>query len=159
MELTRVRSLPVLPGHPPLARLAAAGAAAVAGSLLVTWALARAGLALFTVPAVFDKLRFATYAPLTVLGVVGAVIAWALVSRYSPSPVRLLGRLAVLVTVLLLVPDVLLLPQADEPAGPVVMLMIMHIAIAVVSYLALVRLAPVAVAAPVAERERSVLAR
>jgi hypothetical protein len=128
---------------PTYRRVAAAGLAAAAVSLVADLVLATIGRAAFTVPASFGKFAFGTYALLTVLGVAGAVATWAAVARLSSRPNRLLTRLAALVTALFLIPDFLLLGTPGNPAGPVAILMVMHLAIAVITYTALTRLAPV----------------
>jgi hypothetical protein len=120
----------------------AAGLIAAAASLVADVALASIGQAAFAVPASFGKFSFGTYALLTVLGVAGATATWAAVTRLSSRPRWLLTRLAALVTALLLIPDFLLLGTPGNPAGPVVILMLMHLAIAVIAYTALVKIAP-----------------
>ena len=133
-----VRTVP--PTH---RRVVAAGLAAAAVSLAADLILATIGQAAFTVPASFGKFAFATYALLTVLGVAGAATTWAAVTRLSSRPKWLLTRLAALVTALFLIPDFLLLGTWGNPAGPVAILMLMHLAIAVITYTALTELAPV----------------
>ena len=133
-----VRTVP--PTH---RRVVAAGLAAAAVSLAADLILATIGQAAFTVPAAFGKFSFATYALLTVLGVAGAATTWAAVTRLSSRPKWLLTRLAALVTALFLIPDFLLLGTWGNPAGPVAILMLMHLAIAVITYTALTELAPV----------------
>jgi hypothetical protein len=123
-------------------RVVAAGLIAAVGSLAADVALASIGQAAFTVPASFGKFSFGTYALLTVLGVAGATATWAAVTRLCARPRWLLTRLAALVTALFLIPDFLLLGTAGNPAGPVVILMLMHLAIAVITYTALVKIAP-----------------
>jgi len=132
------------PGGAPPAhwRVVAAGLIAAAGSLTADVALASIGQAAFTVPASFGKFSFGTYALLTVLGVAGATATWTAVTRLSSRPRWLLTRLAALVTALFLIPDFLLLGTPGNPAGPVVILMLMHLAIAVITYTALVKIAP-----------------
>jgi hypothetical protein len=128
---------------PTYRRVVAAGLAAAVVSLAAALMLATIGQAAFTVPASFGKLAFATYALLTVLGVAGAAATWAAVARLSARPKWLLTRLAALVTALFLIPDFLLLGTPGNPAGPVAILMLMHLAIAVITYAALTELAPV----------------
>ena len=123
-------------------RVAAAGLAAVVVSLAADLILATIGQAAFTVPASFGEFAFGTYALLTVLGVAGAAATWAAVARLSSRPKWLLTRLAALVTALFLIPDFLLLGTPGNPAGPVAILMLMHLAIAVITYAALTELAP-----------------
>ena len=124
-------------------RVVAAGLAAAAVSLAADLMLATIGQAAFTVPSSFGKFAFGTYALLTVLGVAGAAATWAAVARLSSRPKWLLTRLAALVTALFLIPDFLLLGTPGNPAGPVAMLMLMHLAIAVITYTALIKIAPV----------------
>ncbi len=125
---------------PGVARVALAGVAAVAASLLVDVLLVLAGTAAFHPPASFGPFSFPTYAALTVVGVVGATAFWAGAVRVSSQPRWVLGRAAVVVTALLLIPDVLLLPH--DPTGGVMTLMAMHIAIAVVTTAVLLTVAP-----------------
>jgi hypothetical protein len=124
-------------------RLLAAGLAAAAVSLLADIVLAAIGHAAFTVPASFDKFSFASYSLLTVAGIAGATATWGAVTRLSSRPRWLLTRLAALVSALFLIPDFLLLGTSGNPAGPVMILMLMHLAIAVITYTALIRIAPV----------------
>ena len=132
------------PGTAPPAhrRVMTAGLAAAALSLAADVVLVAIGRAAFTVPASFGKFAFGTYALLTALGVAGATLAWDAVTRLSSRPNWLLSRLAALVTALLLVPDFLLLGAPGNPTGPVVILMLMHLAIAVITYTALTQVAP-----------------
>jgi len=129
---------------PPTHRcLAAASLAAAAVSLAADIVLATAGRTAFTVPASFGKFSFATYGLLTVLGVIGATVTWGALTRLSSRPKWLLTRLALLVTALFLIPDFLLLGTPGNPTGPVVILMLMHLAIAAITYTALINIAPV----------------
>ncbi len=128
---------------PALRRVAAAGLAAAAVSLAADLVLVAVGRAAVTVPASFGKFAFGTYALLTVLGVAEATGAWAMVTRLSSRPKWLLTRLAALVTALFLIPDFLLLGTPGNPAGPVVILMLMHLAIAAITYVAVLTIAPV----------------
>jgi Family of unknown function (DUF6069) len=127
---------------PPRRRVLAAGLAAAAVSLAADAVLATIGQAAFTVPASFGKFAFGTYALLTLPGVAGATATWWALTRLSSRPKRLLTRLAALVTALLLIPDFLLLGTPGNPTGPVVVLMVMHLAVAAATYLALIRVAP-----------------
>jgi hypothetical protein len=123
-------------------RVAAAGLAAAAVSLAADLVLATIGQTALAVPAAFGKFSFGTYALLTLLGVAGATATWAAVTKLSSRPKWLLTRLAALVTALFLIPDFLLLGTPGNPTGPVVILMLMHLAIAVITYTALTKIAP-----------------
>jgi hypothetical protein len=127
---------------PALRRVTAAGLIAATASLVTDAVLVAVGQAVFTVPVSFGKFAFGTYAPLTVAGVTGAAATWWAVTRLSSRPQWLLTRLAALVTALLLTPDFLLLGTPGNPAGPVAILMLMHLAIAAIPYLALIKVAP-----------------
>ncbi len=81
------------------------------------------------------------------IGVVIACIAWPVTTRISSDPRWLFLRMAVLVTLVLLLPDVYIWAQGQS-AQAVAVLMVMHIAIGVVTYEALVRLAPTRAALP-----------
>jgi len=133
-----VRTVP-----PTYRRVMAAGLAAATVSLAADLMLATIGQATFAVPAAFGQFAFGTYALLTVLAVAGAAATWAAVVRLSSRPKWLLTRLAALVTALFLIPDFLLLGTPGNPAGPVAILMLMHLAIVVITYAALTELAPV----------------
>ncbi len=127
---------------PTAARLVVASVVAVAGSLAADALLVRAGVALFPRTRSYQHFQFGDYATLTVIGVVIACVAWPLVTQVCSTPRWLFLRLAVLVTLVLLLPDVYLLQQG-QPKHAVTVLMVMHVAIALVTYTALVRIAPV----------------
>src|ERR1700749_3218193 len=77
--------------------------------------------------------QFHDYARLTVVGVLMACAAWPVVTRISRAPRWLFFRLAIAVTLVLLLPDVYIWQQG-QPAKAVVVLMAMHVAIALVTY-------------------------
>lgn len=130
-----------------MGRLLLGSATSVVGSLVAGALLVAIGTALFPSIRGFSHFRFSDYGSLTVIGVVPACMGWPLVVRLSSSPRSLYLRLAVAVTVVLWLPDVVILVRG-EPARGVAVLMVMHLAIAAVTYQAMVRLAP-----PVARRD------
>ena len=67
-------------------------------------------------------------------------------TRISSAPRWLFFRLAILVTLVLLLPDLYIL-HVGEPAKGVAVLMLMHVSIALVTYNLLVHIAPVRPAA------------
>jgi hypothetical protein len=79
---------------------------------------------------------------LTVIGVVIACLAWPVVTRISSQPRWLFFRLAILVTLALWLPDLYIL-VSGQSAEAVAVLMIMHLAIALITYNCLVHLAKV----------------
>ena len=128
-------------GQPAAWRLIAATVVALAGSLGADAVIVRLGTAILPGTRGYVHFQFADYAKLTVIGVLIACAAWPVVTRLCASPRWLFARLAALVTIVLLLPDVLILTRG-QPTRAVVVLMVMHLAIAVVTYLALTRLAP-----------------
>jgi FtsH-binding integral membrane protein len=98
------------------------------------------GQAAFPSTKGYVHFQFGDYAKLTIVGVIIACLAWPVVTRVSSQPRWLFSRLAVLVTVVLLLPDVWLLHQ-HQPSRAVAVLMVMHLAIAAITYFALVLLA------------------
>jgi hypothetical protein len=108
------------------------------GSVLADAALVAAGKAVFPSTKGYVHFQFHDYARLTIVGVIIACVAWPIVTRISSAPRWLFFRLAILVTLVLLVPDLYIL-KTGQPAKAVAVLMCMHLAIALVTYNALVR--------------------
>jgi hypothetical protein len=129
-------------GQPSAIRVVVATVASLAGSLAADAALVAIGTAVFPSTKGFVHFQFSDYAKLTVIGVVAACVGWPVVTRISSAPRWLYLRLAVAVTVVLLLPDVWILLHG-EPAKAVAVLMVMHLAIAVVTYNCMVRIAGV----------------
>jgi hypothetical protein len=71
-----------------------------------------------------------------------ACAAWPIVTRISSAPRWLFFRMAIAVTLVLWLPDLWIL-HLGQPVRAVVVLMAMHLAIAVVTYNCLVRIAAV----------------
>ena len=127
--------------QPSAGRVLLATVASVAGSLAADAILVVIGKAVFPSTKGFAHFQFSDYAKLTVIGVVVACVAWPVVTRVSSAPRWLFFRLAVLVTLVLLLPDLYIL-HMGEPAKGVAVLMVMHVTIALVTYNLLVHLAP-----------------
>ena len=147
-ELTSRARVDFSPPHrPPSAgRVLLATIASIAGSLAADAILVVIGKAIFPSTRDFAHFQFSDYAKLTVVGVIIACVAWPIVTRVSSAPRWLFFRLAILVTLVLLLPDLYIL-HTGEPAKGVAVLMVMHVAIALVTYNVLVHLAPVRPAA------------
>ncbi|HVX20633.1 MAG TPA: DUF6069 family protein [Acidimicrobiales bacterium] len=140
MDLARIDLSP--DQRPPsVARWVVATAASLAGSLLADAALVAIGEAVFPSTNGYGHFQFADYAKLTVIGVVVACVAWPVVTVITSSPRWVFFRMAVVVTVVLLLPDLYILVQG-QPVRAVAVLVVMHLAIALVTYNCLVRLAP-----------------
>jgi hypothetical protein len=140
LSAVRVDFAPAAP-HPSVLRVVGATVLAIGGSLAADALLVVLGERVFPSTKGYVHFQFADYAKLTIPGVVVACVAWPIVSRISSTPRWLYARLAVLVTIVLLLPDVWLLHQGQS-AQAVAVLMTMHIAIALVTYFAMTRLAP-----------------
>src|ERR1035441_3059664 len=132
------------PAHRPPAksRVALATVVSLAGSLLADALLVMLCTAVFPSTKGYGHFRFSDYSKLTIIGVIIACVAWPIVARISSAPRWLFFRLAIVVTLVLLLPDLYIL-GTGQPAKAVGALVGMHLAIALVTYNALVRLAPV----------------
>jgi hypothetical protein len=128
--------------QPKPARVALATVAAIAGSLAADALLVVVGQALFPATKGYVHFQLSDYAKLTVIGVIIACVAWPVVTRISSDPRWLFFRMAIAVTAVLWLPDVYILYQG-QPADAVAVLMVMHLAIALVTYNLLVHMAPV----------------
>lgn len=115
---------------------------AIAGSLAIDAILVAIGTKIFPSTVGYTHFRFSDYAKLTVIGVLIACAAWPVVTRISSDPRWVFVRMAIVVTLVLLLPDLYILAKG-QPAKAVAVLMVMHLAIGVVTYNALVHLAPV----------------
>jgi hypothetical protein len=141
------------PAHrqPSAARMVAATIVSIAGSLAADAALVAIGTAVFPSTRGYVHFQFHDYARLTVIGVLIACLAWPVVTRISYQPRWLFFRLAILVTLVLWLPDLYIL-VTGQPLEAVAVLMIMHLAIALITYNCLVHLAKVgAMSRPTAE--------
>lgn len=116
--------------------------ASLLGSLAADAALVAVGTRAFPSTKGYVHFQISDYAKLTIIGVVIACAGWPMVTRISSAPRRLFLSLAILVTLVLLVPDLWLLMNGS-PVRAVAVLAAMHLAIAVVTYNCLVRMAPV----------------
>jgi hypothetical protein len=132
------------PAHrqPPAVRLLIATIAALAGSLAADAILVKIGTAVFPTTKHYVHFRFSDYGKLTVIGVIIACVAWPIVTRISSEPRWLFFRQAIAVTLVLWLPDLYILYRGQPPRA-VAVLMVMHLAIAVVTYNCLVHMARV----------------
>ncbi len=122
-------------------RFALATGLAIALSLAADVGLVHAGVALFPSTRGFSHFRFSDYATLTCIGVIVASAGWPLVIRVSSAPRWLYLRAAVVVMLVAWLPDIWLVAKGETGRG-VAVLAVMHLAVAVVTYNALVHIAP-----------------
>ena len=134
----------VAPAHrpPSTGRVVLSTVLSIGGSLLINALLVSVGTVLIASTRGYAHFQFSDYAKLTVIGVLIACAAWPVVTRVSSSPRWLFLRLAILVTLVLCVPDLWLLARG-QPADAVAMLLTMHLAVALVTYNVLVHVSPV----------------
>jgi hypothetical protein len=114
---------------------------AVGASLLACLGLAHLAIAAFPALAGYGHFTFGDYSRLTILGVLAACVGWPIVTWFTTSGRRLYLWLAIAVTVVSLAPDAWIL-YLGQPAAGVATLVAMHVALAVITYPAVVFLAP-----------------
>ncbi|MFZ0168207.1 MAG: hypothetical protein WAL64_02145 [Candidatus Dormiibacterota bacterium] len=141
LELARV-DLDVRREPPSWPRWVLALVVANVGSLISDAILVAIGTTIFPSTQGFGHFQPTDYGKLTLIGVTIACVGWPVVTRLSSQPRWLFLRLAVLVTLVLWLPDLWILVHG-EPIRGVGVLMTMHLAIAFITYNALVHLAPV----------------
>jgi hypothetical protein len=132
------------PNHqqPSNGRVVLATLVSIVGSLLADALLVVLAQALWPSTKGYAHFQFADYSKLTIIGVIIACVAWPVTTRITSRPRWMFFRMAVLVTLVLWLPDVYILIQG-QPGNAVGTLFVMHLAIALVTYSALVYLAPV----------------
>lgn len=126
---------------PSLVRLGAVTLLCVFGSLGADAGLVRLAGTMFPAIRGYSHFHPYDYGTLTVIGVLAACASWPLAVRVSSAPRSLFFRVALVVTALLLVPDVWLL-AGHEPVKGVLVLIVMHFSVALITYNLLIRLAP-----------------
>lgn len=129
--------------QPSWALWVVASIVAVVGSLVADWLIVKLWVAIWPHTQYYPHFQFADYSKLTVIGVVGACIGWPIVTRISSAPRWLFFWLAIVVTLVLFVPDFYILWFKNSPLKDVLGLLAMHVAIALVTYNSLVRIAPI----------------
>jgi hypothetical protein len=136
--------LDLSPRHdqPSAVRLALATVVSLVGSLAVDAILVSIGTSVFPSTRGYVHFQLSDYGKLTIIGVVIACVAWPVVTRITSVPRWMFFRMAILVTIVLWVPDLWILSRG-APLRAVAVLMIMHLAIALVTYNALVHIARV----------------
>jgi hypothetical protein len=122
-------------------RFVLATVVAVLLSLAACAALVAIGTAVFPATVGYEHYRFGDYAKLTIIGVVIASFGWPVTCYLSSRAPRPYLVLAVLVSIVALAPDAWIL-HGGAPAQAVLVLVWMHLALAVITYLSLVLIAP-----------------
>lgn len=132
------------PSHrqPSVVRLAVATLTAIIGSLVADTIIVAIGTHIFPGSAGYEHFRFGDYAKLTIIGALIGAAAWPVLTHISSAPRWLYAWLTILISVVLLLPDAWLLLH-HQPLKDVAVLMVMHVAVAVVIYCSMVLIAPV----------------
>ena len=133
--------LPAGRAQPHLWRWILALCVAIGASLAACAALAAIGTAVFPSTVGYPHFQFADYAKLTIVGVFFACLAWPLMTLVSSRARGPFLLLTVIVTIVGLAPDAWILYKG-QPAEAVLVLVAMHFALALITYPALVFIAP-----------------
>lgn len=142
-RLLSVAKIDFAPRHrqPSAAQVLIASIVSLFGSLAIDAILVAIGTRVFPATDGYVHFRFSDYGKLTTIGVLIACAAWPVVTRISSAPRWVFVRMAVVVTAVLFLPDLYILAQGQPPKA-VAVLMTMHLAIGLITYNSLVRLAP-----------------
>jgi hypothetical protein len=114
--------------QPSAVRTVIAIVVAVVGSIAACAVLAALGPIVFPRTAGYEHYAFADYAKLTTIGVIGAGIGWPIVTLFSTRAARLYLWLAIW--------------WKGQDGQAVFVLIVMHVAVAAVTYPAMVFIAP-----------------
>ena len=128
--------------QPGIAAILLATIVSLVGSLLADYLLVKLGTHVFPSTAGYTHFRFSDYSKLTIIGVLIACAAWPVATRLTSTPREFFLRAAIVITIVLFAPD-LWIWHGGSPLKAVFVLIWLHVAIAIVTYNALVHLAPV----------------
>ena len=128
--------------QPRWSLVALATVLAIGLSLAADAALVAIGEHVWPATKGFAHFQFSDYSKLTILGVIIGCAAWPIVTRISSAPRWLFFRCAIVVTLVLWVPDLWIWHNGESAHG-VAVLALMHLAIALITYNLLVHVAPV----------------
>jgi hypothetical protein len=132
------------PERVALGRLLWVGPLAIVAAVAANLLIRLVAVALFDISPEFMPLQWGPPIFFTTIGVIGAIVVFAIVARFSKRPVRLFRTIALVVLVLSFIPDVLLLTSNSMPGtspAAVLALMAMHVVTWAISVGLLTRLA------------------
>ena len=137
MTTTSVTSQPITPAPVRVfnRRLLWAGPLAIGGALVANAVVRAIELAVLPIPAAFFPLQSAAFVGLTVVGVLGAVLVYAVIGRFTQNPIRNFRIVAGVALLLSFLPDLGLLVSGMPGAtlAGVLGLMAMHVVAALVA--------------------------
>ncbi|HEX5690472.1 MAG TPA: DUF6069 family protein [Roseiflexaceae bacterium] len=118
-------------GRVDFSRLWWAGPLAIVAAVVVNIIIQQIAAAVLQPDPQFMPLTIGVVSTFTVIGVLGAVLVYALIGRFSQRPIMLFRRVALIALVVSLIPDILMaftgfIPGTTVPN--VIVLMIMHVA-------------------------------
>jgi len=122
-------------------RFVVATVVAVGLSIAACAALVAVGIRVFPSTVGYEHFQFGDYSKLTIIGVVIASLGWPVACYVSTRARGVYLVLAVLVSIAALAPDAWILHQGQS-AQAVLVLVWMHLALAVITYLSMVLIAP-----------------
>ncbi len=125
-------------------RLLWAGPLTILAAVVANVLIQQIAVAVLRPDPAFMPLTFAVPIVFTILGVLGAVIVYALVGRFSRRPVSLFQRIAVITLLVSFIPDILMIITGFNPGttvANVVVLIIMHVVAWFITVRMLTRLA------------------
>ncbi len=141
-RVRRMARLDLRPGTPPSnVRFVLATAAALALSLGLNALAVNVATTEYPTTRHFSHFRFDDYGTLTIVGVLFAAAGWAAIVRLSSAARWVFFRLAIVISLLLWLPDLWILVEGETSKG-VATLAVMHLLVALVTYNLLVHLAP-----------------
>jgi hypothetical protein len=116
--------------RPALSRLFWVGPLAIVAATLANVVLQQIAVALLNPDPAFLPLTLMPPIVFSVVGVLGAVIVYALVGRFAQTPEPLFRRIALITLVVSFIPDILMLVTGFNPGttlANVVVLILMHV--------------------------------
>jgi hypothetical protein len=126
-----------------LNRLVWVGPLTIVAAIVANVLIRQIATAVLQPDPMFMPLSFPVPIVFTFIGVLGAVIVYALVARFSRRPIRLFRRIALITLLVSFIPDILMLITGFNPgttAANVVVLMLMHVVAWAISVQMLTRL-------------------
>jgi hypothetical protein len=144
--MASITSSPQATARPALSRLLWVGPLAIIAATLANVVLQQIAVALLNPDPGFLPLTLLPPILFTVVGMLGAVIVYAMIERFSRQPVQLFRRIALITLVVSFIPDILMLITGFNPGttvANVAVLFLMHVVAWAIAVGMLTRLARV----------------